>query len=123
METVRIPEAHELAADDQKFCEATKAWFRIDFVPKMSRVLLAVPEFGRGKARALLRRPRRFEGGVKAGAAYRFDQLLDRHVGRVEDDPRVLVTEAHLRPTHALEPFQGSLDRDGSGPSRHPLDR
>ena len=52
METVRIPEAHELAADDQKFCEATKAWFRIGFVPKMSRVLLAVPEFGRPYGRA-----------------------------------------------------------------------
>ena len=47
METVRITEAGELAPEDQKFCEATKAWFKIDFVPKMSRVLLTVPEFGR----------------------------------------------------------------------------
>lgn len=52
MEIVRIPEAHELAPEDQKFCEATKAWFRIDFVPKMSRVLLTVPEFGRPYGRA-----------------------------------------------------------------------
>ena len=52
METVRITEAHELAPEDQKFCEATKAWFKIDFVPKMSRVLLTVPEFGRPYGRA-----------------------------------------------------------------------
>jgi hypothetical protein len=52
MEIVRVPEAHELAAEDQKFCEATKAWFKIDFVPKMSRVLLTVPEFGRPYGRA-----------------------------------------------------------------------
>ncbi len=52
MEIVRLPDVHELAPEDQRFCEATKAWFRIDFVPKMSRVLLAVPEFGRPYARA-----------------------------------------------------------------------
>jgi hypothetical protein len=52
MEIVRVPEAHELADEDRQFCEATKEWFRIDFVPKMSRVLLAVPEFGRPYSRA-----------------------------------------------------------------------
>ena len=52
MEIVRIPEAHELVPEDRRFLEATKAWFKIDFVPKMSRVLLAVPEFGRPYARA-----------------------------------------------------------------------
>lgn len=52
MEIVRIREAHELAPEDQRFCEATKSWFKIDFVPKMSRVLLAVPEFGRPYGRA-----------------------------------------------------------------------
>jgi hypothetical protein len=52
MEIVRIPEAHELAPEDQRFCEATKQWFRIGFVPKMSRVLLTVPEFGRPYGRA-----------------------------------------------------------------------
>lgn len=52
MEIVRIPEATELAAEDQKFLEATKAWFKIGFVPKMSRVLLTVPEFGRPYGRA-----------------------------------------------------------------------
>jgi hypothetical protein len=52
MEIVRIPEPHELAPEDQKFLHATKAWFKIDFVPKMSRVLLTIPEFGRPYGRA-----------------------------------------------------------------------
>jgi hypothetical protein len=52
VEIVHISEPHELAAEDQRFCEATKAWFKIDFVPKMSRVLLTVPEFGRPYGRA-----------------------------------------------------------------------
>jgi len=52
VEIVRISEPHELAAEDQRFCEATKAWFKIDFVPKMSRVLLTIPEFGRPYGRA-----------------------------------------------------------------------
>jgi hypothetical protein len=52
MEIVRVTEADELSAEDQRFCEATKAWFKIDFVPKMSRVLLTVPEFGRPYGRA-----------------------------------------------------------------------
>jgi hypothetical protein len=52
METVRIPGHEELAPEDQRFCEASKEWFRIDFVPKMSRVLLTVPEFGRAYGRA-----------------------------------------------------------------------
>ena len=52
MEIVRVPDPAEFAPDDRKFCEATKAWFKIDFVPKMSRVLLTVPEFGRPYGRA-----------------------------------------------------------------------
>ncbi|MBI3637792.1 MAG: carboxymuconolactone decarboxylase family protein [Candidatus Rokubacteria bacterium] len=52
MEIVPITEPEQLAPEDQKFCEATKAWFNIDFVPKMSRVLLTVPEFGRAYGRA-----------------------------------------------------------------------
>jgi len=52
MEIVHITDPHELAPEDQKFCEATKAWFKIDFVPKMSRVLLTIPEFGRPYGRA-----------------------------------------------------------------------
>jgi hypothetical protein len=52
MEIVRITNPEELAPEDQRTCEATKAWFKIDFVPKMSRVLLTVPEFGRPYGRA-----------------------------------------------------------------------
>lgn len=52
MEIVRIPEPHEFSPEDQRVHEATKAWFKIDFVPKMSRVLLTVPEFGRPYGRA-----------------------------------------------------------------------
>lgn len=52
METVRIPRVEDLTPEDRRFCEATKGWFNIDFVPKMSRVLLAVPEFGRAYAQA-----------------------------------------------------------------------
>ena len=52
MEIVHVTDVQELAPEDQKFCEATKAWFKIDFVPKMSRVLLTVPEFGRPYDRA-----------------------------------------------------------------------
>jgi hypothetical protein len=52
MEVVRITEPGELQPEDQKFCEATKAWFKIDFVPKMSRVLLTIPDFGRPYGRA-----------------------------------------------------------------------
>jgi hypothetical protein len=52
VEIVHVTEPAELAPEDQRFCEATKAWFRIDFVPKMSRVLLTVPEFGRPYGRS-----------------------------------------------------------------------
>ena len=52
MEIVRVPEAHEFSPEDQKFHEATKAWFKIDFVPKMGRVLRVIPEFGRPYGRA-----------------------------------------------------------------------
>jgi len=52
MEIVNVPDAAELCPEDQPFLEATKAWFKIDFVPKMSRVLLTVPEFGRPYGRA-----------------------------------------------------------------------
>ncbi|PYM17211.1 MAG: hypothetical protein DMD81_09890 [Candidatus Rokuibacteriota bacterium] len=52
MEIVRVPHADELAPEDQRFLEATKSWFKIDFVPKMSRVLLTLPEFGRPYGRA-----------------------------------------------------------------------
>jgi hypothetical protein len=52
MEIVRVPEVQEFAPEDQKFLEAGKAWFKIDFVPKMGRVLRVVPDFGRTYGRA-----------------------------------------------------------------------
>ncbi len=52
MEIVRVPEVPEFSPEDQKFLEASKAWFKIDFVPKMGRVLRVVPEFGRPYGRA-----------------------------------------------------------------------
>ena len=52
MEIVRLRDTSELHPEDQKFCEATKSWFGIDFVPKMSRVLLTAPAFGRPYGRA-----------------------------------------------------------------------
>ncbi len=52
MEIVKITDTTELAPEDQKFCDATKAWFKIDFVPKMSRVLLTIPDVGRPYGRA-----------------------------------------------------------------------
>ena len=52
MEIVRVTDASDLAPEDQRFCDATKTWFTIDFVPKMSRVLLTVPELGRPYGRA-----------------------------------------------------------------------
>jgi hypothetical protein len=52
MEIVSVTEAHDLAPENQRFCDATKAWFKIDFVPKVSRVLLTVREFGRPYGRA-----------------------------------------------------------------------
>ncbi len=52
MEIVRIPEPAQLDPEDQRFLEATKVWFKIGFVPKMSRVLLTLREFGRPYGRA-----------------------------------------------------------------------
>jgi len=47
MAIVHVSYVHQLAPEDRKFCEATKAWFKVDLVPKMSRVLLTLPKFGR----------------------------------------------------------------------------
>ena len=69
MEIVHVTDVQELAPEDQKFCEATKAWFKIDFVPKMSRVLLTVAEFGRPYGRA-------FRRAMSAGALSRAQKEL-----------------------------------------------
>ena len=60
---------------------------------------------------------------AKAGAGHGVDHLLDRDLLRIECNDRFFRTKAHVRPIHALQPFQGLLDRDGSGASGHPLDR
>lgn len=55
METVRIPPPEEFPPEVQKAFEGMKAWFRIDFVPKMSRVTRVIPEVGIGLGRATKR--------------------------------------------------------------------
>ena len=55
MEIVRIPDVQEFSAEEQKFMEGMKDWFKIDFVPKMSRVIRVHKEFGTGYARATRR--------------------------------------------------------------------
>ena len=52
MEIVHVSDVHELTPEDQKFCEATKAWLGINFVPKMSRVLRMLPAPGDGIMKA-----------------------------------------------------------------------
>jgi hypothetical protein len=53
METVRLPDAAEFGPEDQKIFDNTRQWFRIDFVPKMSRVLRMLPAPGDGIMRAM----------------------------------------------------------------------
>ena len=60
---------------------------------------------------------------AEPGSVHGGDHLLHRDLRRVVNHARLLVAEAHVRPRHALEPFQGPLDRQGSRPSRHALDR
>ena len=55
MEIVRIPEVKEFSPEEQTVMEGMKDWFRIDFVPKMSRVLRVHKEFGKGYGRATRR--------------------------------------------------------------------
>jgi alkylhydroperoxidase/carboxymuconolactone decarboxylase family protein YurZ len=58
METVRLLKEHEFPAEQQKYFEATKAWFNIDYLPKMSKVLSYQPEMshthGRCSRRAMV---------------------------------------------------------------------
>ena len=51
------------------------------------------------------------------------DHLLDGDLGGVEGHYRLLSLEAYVCTIHALQPFQGLLDRDGSGTSRHAVHR
>jgi hypothetical protein len=61
--------------------------------------------------------PRRAE----AKTLYGHDHLLDGDLGGVEGHYRLLRLEAYICAIHALQPFQGLLDRDRSGPSRHSI--
>ena len=60
---------------------------------------------------------------MKAGAGHRVNHLLHRDALGIESDHGFFRTKAHVRPIHALQPFQGLLDRDRSAASRHPLHR
>jgi len=52
MEIVRIPEAKEFSAEEQKVMEGMEDWYKIDFVPKMSRAMRVHKDFGKGYGRA-----------------------------------------------------------------------
>ena len=58
---------------------------------------------------------------AEAKTTYGGDHLLDGDLGGVEGHDRFLRLEAYVRPIHALQPFQGLLDRDRSGASGHPV--
>ena len=55
MEIVRVPEVQEFSAEEQKVMEGMKDWYKIDFVPKMSRVMRVHKDFGKGYGRATRR--------------------------------------------------------------------
>ena len=58
---------------------------------------------------------------AEAKTIYGRDHLLDGDLGGVEGHHCLLRLEAYICSIHALQPFQGLLDRDGSGPSRHSI--
>ncbi|GIX48072.1 MAG: hypothetical protein KatS3mg131_2283 [Candidatus Tectimicrobiota bacterium] len=51
METVRLLADHEFPPELQRYLEGTKAWFNIDYIPKMTRVLAYQPEMSRTHGR------------------------------------------------------------------------
>src|SRR5881628_2460360 len=73
-------------------------------------------------AASAFRWPRSLDRCPKAEAIHRVNHLLDGNLRGVERDRRFFRSKTHIRSTHTLQPFQGLLDRDGSAPSRHPLD-
>ena len=52
---------------------------------------------------------------------YGLDHLRDRNLRGIERHEGFLRLETHVGSTHTFQPFQGLLDRDGSGTSRHTL--
>src|SRR5213593_1028980 len=87
--------------------------YAIGFLPCTEQVRRPLGIYGL----ALLTLP--LDRRAEPGSVHGGDHLLDRHLSRIEHDTRLLVAEAHVRPRHALEPFQGPLDRQRSRPSRH----
>ena len=55
METVRILDEKEFPPKMQRVFQGTREWFKIDYVPKMSRVIAWSPEFQWGFGRATRR--------------------------------------------------------------------
>ncbi len=63
------------------------------------------------------------QGGAKSELVNGLDELIGAHARGIECHSRLLVAEAHVRSLHPREPFQGSFDRNRSGPSGHPFNR
>ncbi len=51
METVRLLDEHEFPDELKPYFDGTKAWFGIDYIPKMSKVLCYQPEMSRTHGR------------------------------------------------------------------------
>jgi hypothetical protein len=68
-------------------------------------------------------RSRALEGGAEPQTIDRCDEVLHGGLCRVEHHLCPHVPAAHSRPAHALELFQGSLDRHRSGASGHAVHR
>lgn len=76
---------------------------------------------GHGYLLLLLRGRQTLYRSAEAETIYGLDHLRDGDLCGVECHDRFLRPEAHICPTHACQPFQGLLDRGGSGPSGHPV--
>jgi glucose 1-dehydrogenase len=61
--------------------------------------------------------------GTEPESIHGVHHVFDADLRRIERDDRLFRTKAHVRSTYTLQPFQGLLDRDGSGASRHPVHR
>jgi hypothetical protein len=52
MALVRIPPPSEFPPEMQAYLAGSRDWFKIDFVPQMSRVIALAPEFQQSHGRA-----------------------------------------------------------------------
>jgi AhpD family alkylhydroperoxidase len=73
METVRIPEEHEFPPEARRVFQGAREWMKIDWVPKMSRVIAWSPEFQWGFGRAVRRtmadgEPKRWQKEILAAS-------------------------------------------------------